>query len=674
MAKKKSQRVTTSKAANTTNVSTVHSKTSLPPYQRILKAEQFYLFFENRTPEDDQHIKTNHCSVKRSFKIVSDGKELVGEEFAKTFARLVIKQYPAIKSKIVKISKMIERLFVFVSNSDDIKKIEDISFYHIKKHLNELQIKSVSGEKSSLRILFDAHPHLKSLKIELINVGTGRERLETLTREVTVEDIDDFSEEHKDYSDKVLFQLLASSYYELELWQERYTHMMSLTQEALGGDYIERPKMACKTTYRLLTSGEIGHQKLFENLLYYNKKVRLSEYIEKYTQDNFRNHLNKAVLGQQYEGKGTEYYYKFKAFLQQKMWSALNSKSDNFNKFFKLESQHWQVVLVLYFMLNTGVNREVALSIRMRYKKNNTPWSENYSDLLRNNSPNERQIEVVGRKNKTSIDIPIIISISSPLFKYMQFYDEAIGDPNREFFFDISTDMLRNRLVDFCQYFAITDDNNEPLTSIETMRIRKSFIGSETVRLLEGVNTPDELIYLLKNAANHKDFDTTWFSYISHTGRGTTAINAAIVALQSKMIDSALNFKGKIKSDEERDTGKNLAVYLCDCTDNTDPTHDYPIAGRCHKYDMCLGCERSEVYAEHIRLICYRVMQYDQFAKNNSQFKTLVEDRRLIALDALECFRNQHMNGELIYDNGYQSATDAIRNGEQLLPDIIQLN
>ncbi|WP_042150925.1 MULTISPECIES: hypothetical protein [unclassified Pseudoalteromonas] len=116
MAKKKSQRVTSSKAANTSNVSTAHSKESLPPYQRILKAENFYFFFENKTPEDDQHKKTNYCGLNKTFKIVSDGKKLVGEEFAKTFARMIIKQYPAIKSRIARISILIKRLFVFISN------------------------------------------------------------------------------------------------------------------------------------------------------------------------------------------------------------------------------------------------------------------------------------------------------------------------------------------------------------------------------------------------------------------------------------------------------------------------------------------------------------------------------------------------------------------------------
>ena len=88
---------------------------------------------------------------------------------------------------------------------------------------------------------------------------------------------------------------------------------------------------------------------------------------------------------------------------------------------------------------------------------------------------------------------------------------------------------------------------------------------------------------------------------------------------------------------------------------------------------MCLGCERSEVYAMHLARITYRIMQYDKIALENPlTFSGLLEDRRQIALDTINKFRNEHGRGVEVVEHAYYEATQAMKDGIPLLPAIIQ--
>ena len=153
---------------------------------------------------------------------------------------------------------------------------------------------------------------------------------------------------------------------------------------------------------------------------------------------------------------------------------------------------------------------------------------------------------------------------------------------------------------------------------------------------------------------------------------GNLVINSAIVALTSDLLEKALLFKGQIKEDIER--SKNTQkVFLCDCSDSKNPTHGLPIADRCRKYDMCLGCERSEVYSEHLPTIFYRIMQYEDMKINTPEtFNVTLEDRLQIAKNTVEQFKTKHKDGIEIVENSYNQAVEAVENNICLLPPILQ--
>ena len=170
-------------------------------------------------------------------------------------------------------------------------------------------------------------------------------------------------------------------------------------------------------------------------------------------------------------------------------------------------------------------------------------------------------------------------------------------------FFSCNINGLTKFYDKFCASFEILGDDDQPLITIQTTRLRKTFAGHLLMQLVEDVESSNDLVSKMRTALNHQKFDTTLFSYILKTGMGNQVINTAIVALTTDMLQKAMKFQGTIREDQER-SAKNKEVYLCDCTDNSKPTHNLPIADKCKKYDMCLGCERAEVYALHLPNIC----------------------------------------------------------------------
>jgi len=219
----------------------------------------------------------------------------------------------------------------------------------------------------------------------------------------------------------------------------------------------------------------------------------------------------------------------------------------------------------------------------------------------------------------------------------------------------------------------VIDDDGNRLKTIETRRLRKSYLGYKTLSLLENVKNADDLVTNLREALDHKSFDTTFSSYMMKSGMTRIAIDSSIIALTTNMLEKSVKFNGEIKEEIER-SENNIAVFLCDCTDPSNPTHELPINGKCMKYDMCLGCERCEVYSEHLPVICYRIMQYEkQQEEAPDVFKITLEDRMNIAKDTVEKFKVTHSNGIEVVEQAYVIANQAMLDDDPLLPPILQI-
>jgi hypothetical protein len=338
----------------------------------------------------------------------------------------------------------------------------------------------------------------------------------------------------------------------------------------------------------------------------------------------------------------------------------------------------YRFCLIIYLLLTTGINFSVLMS--WKRKINGKLWYENFDKFLGSDEDapsRDRSILMIGVKKKTGVmaskKIPTAIPILSPLFKYLKAYDKA-QDPNREnFITGTGSTFDRTLLKYFLTVNPIYSEKNEPLTTIHTRLFRKIFAGHKLLSLLGDVKSADELVYKLKESLNHASFDTTLFSYIMKAGIGNQILDSAIVALTSDLLEKSLKFSGQIKAEDEK-TKDSISVFLCDCADPSQPTHNVPINhNHCRKYDLCLGCERSEVYAEHVPNICYRVLQYEEMRGNNFDiYKSSMEDRHAIALDTLKKFEFKHAGGIDLLANAYAYANECFANNKPLLPAILQ--
>lgn len=676
MAKKKNSRLTVTTATQASSVVQLPMKggDGLPDYQRYYTCKEFRFFFE--PPEcKSEKIKgiRNINSSSSSFSIVSDGKNLVGLEIAQTFCRLLIQHFINRKPrKPTDFNGLINHLFEYLASLEKTPaSFEDITFNmyvgFILSRPNKAQGRLA---KSIFQMLLPLHHHSKLFNISSISVHRQH------TTPIQELDMDSLLDE-KDYSDRVMMQILAYCFYELDIWRKRWELMQSTTKESIGDYYFDKYSILDPILSKTLSTGKKGHDKLFLNLLFEGKMELAGHILTPFKKQIER--IRKVTQHVNYKGvDGHADYLAYSKYLTSKMWSYYaNGTKQEFRHYLLFKTQHMPSILALYLMISTGKNKEVILSIKRNY--GNKAWYENFDINLGvdDKTPAAQQIiRVIGHKTRgvASVkSIPIRIPINSPIFEYMKLYDDIANDPSREYFFNFPSSSTLNQLYrKFCISYEILDDNNKLLTHIQTTRLRKTFAGHLLMQLVEGVDRNEDLVSKLREALNHQNFDTTLFSYIMKTGMGNQVINAAIVALTTNMLEKAMIFQGTICEDNERDT-KNKETYLCDCTDDTNPTHNVPVSDRCKKYDMCLGCERSEVYAMHISRICYRVMQYDEISSQNPMtFSGLLEDRRQIALDTINKFGSEHGRGVEVVEHGYYEAAKAMKNGTPLLPAIIQ--
>jgi len=675
VAKKKNKRLTVTSASHVNIDASLPIKggDGLPDYQPYYTFEHFRWFFEAPKSESERlKGKQNICATDRSFRIVSDGEVLVGLEIAQTFSRLITQYFININTKKPSnFNSVINGLFEYLASLEKTPTtFEEITFnIYVEFIVSRPNKNRGRFSKYVLLNLLSLHPFSKLFNIRSISIHRQHK---TPIQEL---DMDSLLDE-KDYSDRVMMQMLAYCFYELDIWKKRWEQMQSATKESIGEYYFDKYSVKDPILVKALSSGKIGHDKLFLNLLLEGKEERAGHILSP-DQRQIRR-IRCVTQNSNYKGVcGHEDYLSYQKYLTNKMWRHFAKVGQpEIRPYLHFKTIHLPSIVALYLMISTGKNQETISTIKRNY--GNKPWYENFDiDLgVDDKTPAAQQIiRVIGYKTRGIggiKSIPMRIPINSPIFEYMKLYDDIVNDPDRECFFNFNRSTLPHAYKTFCASYEILDDNNKLLTSIHTTRLRKTFAGHLLMQLIEGVDNGDDLVSKLREALNHQKFDTTLFSYIMKTGMGNQVINAAIVALTTNMLEKAMVFQGTVCEDSER-APKNKEVYLCDCTDNTNPTHNIPVADRCKKYDMCLGCERSEVYALHIPKICYRVMQYDEVASQNPlTFSGLLEDRRQIALDTINKFASEHGRGVEIVEHGYFEAAQAMKNGTPLLPTIMQ--
>jgi hypothetical protein len=678
----------------------IKSGDGLPSYSRFFDTNKGVRFFFEppRSSEEASYAFVSHivkfCYAGEYSKgtaaisFYPKAKKIVGP-FSDDIARLII-QYAKIKSgSSDSLTAINSGLNVFLDFIQDNSNINLSSFSEITQDLlisfgqyvqsNKLAYKSLG----SVKRLFLINPFADMNKLNKVSFSkfTIDEDEDEDVKNTLYKLTDD------GYSEKELMQILAYLFYELDVITSNLEKIKKAKESCLGDNNlpIEELKSNADKLIWMLTNGEEGYELLLDNIYKHHrannrednsiknsyidaiiyrvkrKAVNMEDELLKffhYARKDTWTYRLKTADGELISGKDIQ---------AMRFWNYLNGRDAQFT-----------FCISLYIMITSGINFSVVKS--WKRTTNGKPWYENFDKFLGSDEyapSRDRSVLMVGRKNKTGIaagkKIPTAIPIYSPLFKYLKAYDDA-HDPDREYFLVTNEQSVNKRKnLQFCMANQITLDNGEIAERLYPKMFRKVFAGHKLLSLLGDVKSADELVYKLKESLNHDSFDTTLFSYIMKAGIGNRILDSAIVALTSDLLEKSLKFSGKIQEDSERNN-EIKSVFLCDCTDPSNPTHDLPINHEhCRKYDLCLGCERSEVYAEHIPFICYRILQFERgMEKNYEMYRVSMEDRHAIALDTLARFRLEHLDGENLLIAAYEKANERFINNDPMLPSIIQ--
>lgn len=271
--------------------------------------------------------------------------------------------------------------------------------------------------------------------------------------------------------------------------------------------------------------------------------------------------------------------------------------------------------------------------------------------------------------------IPIQIPLNSPLYKMLLDYERYVKVDQTGPFFEFGKNFVEGwstagRKTLFTMLYPIHDENGMLLRSIETPKFRKVFATRQLLDRIAGIKEANDLAEKIREDLNHERLDTTLNHYLLKTHVGRSVIDIAIATITSEKLGEALRFKGKIAL--TGGTPGKRKVFLCECDDPANPSHDVFVAGECKHYDLCLGCERSTVTAYHLPYICLRILQYEDMRKRDPAiWSATFEDRWMIAHNALDQYiLKDQKKGQSVVDEAWSAARD----GRVSLPPILNSN
>lgn len=690
MAKRKNTRLSTTKAeCLTSNASSIQGFTEYEPYV-IIKTNHDLRSFKVWFEKNDDHMvnttkeKMRLCKGKKSSDWIVEDRQNVAVSFSKDVARAFafwLKQELPSYSSITNAMRQICRFMAFIDANPLITDISELT--------NKVLLAFESHEKdraSYFKTILKLHPRVDFSELEYsfkkrrknyAMRGAFQNKREPLN-EVEAFSLAEFSErEH--------FQLVGFVMHRIDLITKRRTELFEADAEPLRkiGCLLEDSYSTTFPNKREFLPGRSAASRIRKlhdkdpkmaiDLLHSNMMLLARDGSNSGV--DFTGVVNSLRQSTSVYGKGLfNNYLAHLEILYEPTNLSVASKDrtrfKNYKRTIVCRTPLNEIALILAIIIQTGVNLEVVTSLKRYYGGRH--WTKNFDiDIDTKNSQRMKVVRLVGIKRKMGVappkEISIRVPVDSHLFRVLILYEEIFSVPGSDLFF--SGMHVGNAKRDFCSVYKIKTDDGDSLTSIDTTKIRKSFAGAKLAKLVEESESGEELERRLRESLNHKSFDTTIFSYLMKSGTGHLVYSSAVIALTNKMLQDAIAFKGKLfNKNKKQPSSTKIPVYLCDCSDPKSPTHGIPIANQCKQYDLCLGCERSEVYAEHIPRICYRILQYEKVPQ---PIDIILADRKAIALDCLAKFESAHPYGAQIIERGYQLANQAVIDNKPLLPPIL---
>lgn len=315
-------------------------------------------------------------------------------------------------------------------------------------------------------------------------------------------------------------------------------------------------------------------------------------------------------------------------------------------------------------MMQTGINKEVVLTIPSIAEDGRSILTRGDGVFVSKDST-ETEVHLYGNKakvgNAPSKIIPIIIVKESPLYKMLVAYERYVKVAQDGPFFEFDESFIarwpKAGRKDFEKHYPVTDENGKQLSSIDTKRFRKVFASGQLLDRMKNINDMNDLAEMLRNDLNHEDFDTTLTNYLLKSSGARSVIDIAIATITGGKLN---DLKCKSQIEVRKPIPFKKKVFLCYCADPHNPSHDVAIADECRHYDLCLGCERSIITKEHLPYICLRIIQYEAEREKDPYIWTgTFEDRWCIAHDALAHYMEKDKkNGRNLVDEAWAAARE----------------
>lgn len=628
------------------------------------------------------------------------------KKFSENVCRLIINKYDHSNKSNLTISTSISGVKEFIEHlSTQVKDKQMFALNSITSDhwvdFSDLIIKDSRTASCNVfrkaRELFIAYKPT-ALNGRLIQIGCNKNKGDKPAPEHTSELFED-----KSYTGSELYQMIVLFNSFISRRTKARKHYEKLTEDDMPSDWISpitvksmKPRGAYIPRNAGITLGEklvnlicneqnddllLDHCIMFSKLSKMNSTVQLEKgdkTCENFTyllQTRLSKEPNKTYF-KQYTNRLRERF----GIKKKSPWSYLDFHIVKKRNVYK---QQHGFCLVNLLMLFTGLNKGTILTIPSRTDDGKSILKRTQS-LFVSKDNDDKECELFGYKmrygsgtlEKTLIPIPK----SSPIYLLLKNYETYEKENFDGPFFEFSTSFISNwpraglglgeskdRKLDF--WYPIRDKNDNYLTEIDVTRFRKVFTTAALMKKISKISNPKELVNSLKKEVKHKNFDTTLNSYLMKTNKSRAIIDTAIVAITSSKIKEGISFRGKILTNEENIKNKNKKVFLCECEDPFNPSHEVAIAHECKHYDLCLGCKRCIITEKHLPLICARILQYEEAYKLQwHSWPMMYEDRWMIAYDALNKYSEKFKNGNKMVDEAW----DIARQGKVYLPSIIE--
>lgn len=486
-------------------------------------------------------------------------------------------------------------------------------------------------------------------------------------RRTLAEHTSELAESTRDYSDVVMYQMLALFIFTFEQRIGFLRRYEKLTEADMPEDWIypgrkkvyptrvgNSVKKGCLTDNILmleqwLRDPDDGYEIIINHCLMYHKLGFRAPIHKKSTwpQSKFLSKLKS--YGQKYSQNGL--YRKFSTEMGLRHGYAPDKDPVTFIDYYIKKSTADECHIIInqigwclanLIMMQTGVNREVVLTIPSLGESGESILKRGDAIFLTDGKNGESEINLYGYKAKTGQSpekvIDIIIAKSSPLYEMLCDYERYVKVSTAGPFFEFNKSFIgcwstAGRGTDLSTTFPVLDDSGEKLKTIECSRFRKVFASGALLDRMKNVHDMNELAELLRQDLSHGNFDTTVTNYLLKSDVARSIIDIAIATIiDGKMQE--LKCKSRIETNKKIPFKKK--AYLCHCADPSQPSHDVAIADECKYYDLCLGCEQSIITAEHLPYICLRILQYsEERTKDALNWTAMWEDRWCVAHDAL---------------------------------------